>query len=310
MIKSPNWTQVPNDLLGYVRSGRRLEPGLIASMSESELKVYLVILRMTVGYHVGERELSVSEMCALTGLSENSVKKAAKSLKKLGLARRSVRRNRSHWTAQFSDCLPQESEAETPDLAADSEGDLPPQNLMPPQNLPPQNLRGLPTKFEGSSYKERNFKRKTLSDSTQKSPKTPPDEGDSEREIQEAFIQDLMALKTSPPAGVSEDGRRLYQSCQQVMAACKKNGAPLGEAELRGLLKAVRQHQPPAIIQAYERAVMAGAERPWPYTVAILTNQKSQDTNGAKNGQAITTASRANKWEVTDADFEAQLARL
>lgn len=84
-IESPNFTQVPNALLGNIARGNKVEPGLMTKLQGSELKVYLAVCRMTFGYHQSERRASLQMMMDLTGLSKPAVHSAAKRLQEMGL---------------------------------------------------------------------------------------------------------------------------------------------------------------------------------------------------------------------------------
>lgn len=83
--ESPNFTQIPNALLGNIARGNKVEPGLMTQLQGSELKVYLAVCRMTFGYHQSERRASLQMMMDLTGLSKPAVHSAAKRLEELGL---------------------------------------------------------------------------------------------------------------------------------------------------------------------------------------------------------------------------------
>lgn len=84
-IESPNFTQIPNALLGNIARGNKVEPGLMTQLQGSELKVYLAVCRMTFGYHQSERRASLQMMMDLTGLSKPAVHSAAKRLEEMGL---------------------------------------------------------------------------------------------------------------------------------------------------------------------------------------------------------------------------------
>jgi len=95
-----NTTSIPNDLFGGFDPEGQATPGLMADMTEAELKVYLAVLRLTVGDSKKQRGLSIRKMCALTGLSKNSVKAAAHSLEVKGLAQRTVHMGQSFWAVK------------------------------------------------------------------------------------------------------------------------------------------------------------------------------------------------------------------
>jgi len=72
-FRSPNYTQVPNDLLGHVHKGERNTPGLMANMGEAELRVVLALVRLTFGFHMDTTRASLTRLQKLTGLSRQGV---------------------------------------------------------------------------------------------------------------------------------------------------------------------------------------------------------------------------------------------
>lgn len=81
-LNPPNYTMIPNDLLGDPVTQ---QIGLMAKMSDPELRVYLTILRGTIGYHRRDRRLSVRKIAASAGLSNASVQAGAERLMLKGL---------------------------------------------------------------------------------------------------------------------------------------------------------------------------------------------------------------------------------
>lgn len=79
-IAAPTFTQTPNDLFDH----------WLPKLSESELKVILIILRKTFGWHKTRDYISISMLAKKTGLLEETVIKAAKSLQKKGLILKEV----------------------------------------------------------------------------------------------------------------------------------------------------------------------------------------------------------------------------
>lgn len=61
-VPAPNYTQMPNVLIT-----------LMPQMKEAELRVTLAIARETFGWHRKEKSLSLTRLCALTGLSRQGV---------------------------------------------------------------------------------------------------------------------------------------------------------------------------------------------------------------------------------------------
>lgn len=74
-IPAPNFTQAPNEIFDY----------WLPLLKEAELKVLLVIMRKTFGWHKSRDQISLSQMQDLTGLHKQHVVKAALSLQKKGL---------------------------------------------------------------------------------------------------------------------------------------------------------------------------------------------------------------------------------
>jgi len=79
-ISTPNFTQTPNDLFDH----------WLPILKESELKVLLVIMRKTFGWHKVRDKISVSQLSKLTGLAEETVVIATKALQKKGIILKQV----------------------------------------------------------------------------------------------------------------------------------------------------------------------------------------------------------------------------
>lgn len=88
-IESPNYTQVPNAILGDILPGNIVSAGLMAKLEGSQLKVLLAVCRLTFGFHQTERRASLSMMEKLTGLSRQGILNAAGKLEEYGLIERS-----------------------------------------------------------------------------------------------------------------------------------------------------------------------------------------------------------------------------
>lgn len=69
-IALPNYTQTPNDLFDY----------WLPHLNESELKVLLVIIRKTFGFHKHKDRISLSQLEKFTGLTRANVCKGIQSL--------------------------------------------------------------------------------------------------------------------------------------------------------------------------------------------------------------------------------------
>jgi phage replication O-like protein O len=79
-ITPPNYTQTPNDLFDK----------WLPHLGEAELKVLLVIMRKTFGWHKIRDFISISQLASITGMLEETVVKAAKSLQIKGVIKRIV----------------------------------------------------------------------------------------------------------------------------------------------------------------------------------------------------------------------------
>jgi len=79
-IPLPNYTQVPNDLFDH----------WLPHLNESELKVLLVVIRQTLGYHKQADVISHSQIQKKTGLSKANCLIGVKSLISKGVIRKTV----------------------------------------------------------------------------------------------------------------------------------------------------------------------------------------------------------------------------
>jgi len=79
-ITAPNYTQTPNDLFDH----------WLPHLGEAELKVLLVILRKTFGWHRTRDRISLSQLSDITGLDRRNVMKATKKLQEKGLIKKEV----------------------------------------------------------------------------------------------------------------------------------------------------------------------------------------------------------------------------
>lgn len=77
-FKSPNWTEVPNDFFDFLEEG----------ISEAEIRVTLVMIRHTRGFHRKSTRLSVVKLARLAGLSRNGAKAGAEAAEQRGTFRR------------------------------------------------------------------------------------------------------------------------------------------------------------------------------------------------------------------------------
>lgn len=97
-FNKPNYTQVPNELLGDIVKGGGIDPGLMAQLNGGTLKVILAITRITIGYHQESRRLSLSKMMKLTGLSRQGVLDAAGKAEELDLIQRHQDSGVTEWS--------------------------------------------------------------------------------------------------------------------------------------------------------------------------------------------------------------------
>jgi len=79
-INAPTFTMTPNDLFDH----------WLPNLGEGELKVLLVIMRKTFGWHKARDRISISQLAHITGLREETVVIATKSLQNKGLIIREV----------------------------------------------------------------------------------------------------------------------------------------------------------------------------------------------------------------------------
>lgn len=77
-FESPNYTQVPNDFFDMI-------PG----MSDAELRVALVMIRQTFGFHREDFKMGINELADAAGLSRNGTKDGAEKAELRGIFRRS-----------------------------------------------------------------------------------------------------------------------------------------------------------------------------------------------------------------------------
>lgn len=73
--KPPAYTQTPNELFDK----------WVPVLREAELKVYLIIVRKTFGWHKNKDRISLSQLETLTGLHRSNITKAIKSLLERGI---------------------------------------------------------------------------------------------------------------------------------------------------------------------------------------------------------------------------------
>lgn len=76
-FRSPNYTQVPNDFFTH-----------IPEMEDTELRVTLVMIRETFGYHRESFRMGIKKLATAAGLSPNGTRSGAEAAQKRGTFRR------------------------------------------------------------------------------------------------------------------------------------------------------------------------------------------------------------------------------
>ena len=118
-----NWTKTPNGILDA-----------ISDMSEAELKLTLVIVRHTIGYHRESVRMTYDDMETLTKLSRPAVGRAINQIEKRGFF---TRGRKSMWVVNSNNLLLNEGENSNNSLLSEEENSnklLPyySNNLLPP----------------------------------------------------------------------------------------------------------------------------------------------------------------------------------
>lgn len=78
--KPPAYTQAPNELFDKWTS----------ILGQAELRVYLIIIRKTFGWHKTKDRISLSQLETLTGLHRSNITKAIKSLLERGIIKKEI----------------------------------------------------------------------------------------------------------------------------------------------------------------------------------------------------------------------------
>lgn len=92
-IKSPNYTQVPNDLFDE----------FMPDLKEAELRIALAVCRLTFGYHRDVVRASITTLEKITGLSRQGVLNGAEGLEGRGLLLRTKDEGVTEWELIVSD---------------------------------------------------------------------------------------------------------------------------------------------------------------------------------------------------------------
>ncbi len=132
-ISAPLYTQTPNDLFDH----------WLPNLKEVELKVLLVILRKTFGWHKTHDEISISQIQKMTGSTATNVLCAIKSLISYGLIKKEVSGKTGQQRTIYSLVIHEDSNNYNP--------------CQPSRPTPAKSAAGTPAKLAGtkeSSFKE------------------------------------------------------------------------------------------------------------------------------------------------------------
>ena len=80
-IPAPNYTQIPNEVFD----------DMLVDLGKSELKVLMVIMRKTFGWHKIRDMISISQLQKYTGLTPSNVLKGIDGLVKKGLVSKKLK---------------------------------------------------------------------------------------------------------------------------------------------------------------------------------------------------------------------------
>lgn len=130
-IPPPNYTQTPNDLFDH----------WLPFLGEIELKVLLVILRKTYGWHQEEDYISISQLEKYTGSTATNIGKAVKDLIGKGLVAKRIEGPKGSQKTFYSLVVQQERASITPSR----DGSPPPPAAGAPP-LPPREVQKKPLK--------------------------------------------------------------------------------------------------------------------------------------------------------------------
>lgn len=114
-FQSPNYTQTPNDFFE-----------MIPNMSDAEIRVTLIMIRQTFGFHRDGFKMGINKLANAAGLSRNGAKDGAEAAEKRGTFRRinPEAQTEAEWelsvTPSTSDLQPSQP-VTTPPSASDSQ---------------------------------------------------------------------------------------------------------------------------------------------------------------------------------------------
>lgn len=126
MIPAPNYTQTPNILFDH----------WLPLLGECELRVLLVIMRKTFGWHKVRDRISISQLEKMTGSHRSNIIKATKDLIKKGLIKKEVSGDRGMQVTYYELVVQDSNNLDQ------SRDDTPPSLATPP----PPSLAARPTK--------------------------------------------------------------------------------------------------------------------------------------------------------------------
>lgn len=108
----PNFTQVPNKFFDM----------LADNMESSEVRVTLIMIRQTFGFHRESFKMGLSKLSDATGLSRNAVKDGAEAAEKRGTFYRTNpdEQGEAEWALVVNECLPPMQPLTPPHATIDS----------------------------------------------------------------------------------------------------------------------------------------------------------------------------------------------
>ncbi len=105
-IAPPNYTQTPNDLFDH----------WLPLLGEAELKVLLVIIRKTFGWHKKRDRISITQLSEITGLLRETVIKATTSLQSKGIIIKDVKGQAGRQETHYELVIEEESNNSYPSV--------------------------------------------------------------------------------------------------------------------------------------------------------------------------------------------------
>lgn len=127
-VFAPNYTQTPNDLFDH----------WLPHLGEAELKVLLVVMRKTIGWHKVHDEISASQLAKITGMIEETVVKAAKSLERRGIISRQLVGPNGKQRVVYALIIHENSNISDPPGQTDPPGQNPPDKTDPQKKQNPK----------------------------------------------------------------------------------------------------------------------------------------------------------------------------